>query len=620
MDIELQEIRDFIAAQPPFSALNSEALAGLPRRVTIRYLRRGAPFPPQEGTDTPPQFYLVRSGAIELRDAQGLLLDKLGEGDHYASPCRRDEVVSGGRAVEDTLLYLLPCDHIQALAGGNLEFASAISRSVEGRLRRALQGLQRQGSDTLTHLEVADLASHPVISATPTTPIAEAAQQMSRAQVSALLLVEDERCVGIVTDRDLRERCLAAGLPPEQPVSTIMTAAPRTIEHSRGAYEALLTMTRHNIHHLPVLREGRLWGVVSDSDLLRQQGLRHNYLGRDIAAADSQQALREIAASLPDVQRRLIREGLSARQVGRTITALYDAFARRLIELTVEELGPAPLPWVWLVVGSQARREQNVHTDQDNALLIADGYDEAAHGPWFTALAERVSDGLNAIGQVYCPGEVMARNPRWRQPLSVWQGYFRDWIERPDPEALMLASNFFDMRPLAGERSLFEALFADLHQRAASNTIFLAHMAGNALTHRPPLGFFRHLVLVHDGEHDHTLDLKQRGVVPIMELARLYALEQGLAATNSWERLEAVAGSPSLSDSGAGELLDALDFIATTRLRHQVRQIDAGLSPDNFLDPRELSALERSHLKDAFAVVATLQASLAQRYQGGAPT
>jgi CBS domain-containing protein len=218
---------------------------------------------------------------------------------------------------------------------------------------------------------------------------------------------------------------------------------------------------------------------------------------------------------------------------------------------------------------------------------------------------------------VYCPGDVMAMNPKWRQPLRIWKKYFVTWIQRPDPMALMLSSVFFDLRPLYDPEGLFEEIHDTVLAHSKTNRIFIAYMAANALKHRPPLGFFRNFVLIHGGDHNHTFDIKHRGIVPIIDLARVYALSEGIEETNTAERLRAAAEAKAVSKDGAANLIGALELIGTLRMRHQARQLRRGERADNFLSPDELSPMERGHMKDAFVLINTMQESLGQRYQAG---
>ena len=179
----------------------------------------------------------------------------------------------------------------------------------------------------------------------------------------------------------------------------------------------------------------------------------------------------------------------------------------------------------------------------------------------------------------------------------------------------MHASIFFDLRHLHGEPSLTATLQRFFLERTPANSIFLASLAANAASVEPPLGFFRRFVLERSGEHAHTFDLKHQGLVPIIDLARLYALGAGLPAVGTLDRLEALAerGSPAPSD--AHDLHDAFVLLASIRLQHHARQIRVGSDPDNYVTPEALSGLERRHLKDAFTIVQQLQAAMRQRYQ-----
>jgi CBS domain-containing protein len=375
-------------------------------------------------------------------------------------------------------------------------------------------------------------------------------------------------------------------------------------------------MTRLNVHHLPVTDGDKLLGILSTSDFTRFQSTSAVYLVGDINKANTLEGLVAASARLPELQLQLVKSGATGSQVGQAISAITDAITQRLITMAEAELGPPPVPYAWLVGGSQARREQSSHSDQDSALLISDSM-QPEHDAYFKALAERVNQGLNACGYIYCPGEVMAKTHTWRQPLKVWRDYFEQWIERPEPKALMLASVFFDLRALHDPAGLFTDLHAQVLELSRKNRIFIAYMAANALKHRPPLGFFRNFVLIHGGDHNHTFDIKHRGSVPIIDLARVYALSAGLAPINTVERLEAAAASKALSRSGSANLNDAYELIVTLRIRHQAEQIRRGEQADNFLAPEQLSPLERGHLKDAFRLIDTMQESLGQRYQAG---
>jgi CBS domain-containing protein len=232
--------------------------------------------------------------------------------------------------------------------------------------------------------------------------------------------------------------------------------------------------------------------------------------------------------------------------------------------------------------------------------------------PYFAELAKFVSDGLDAAGYFYCPGDMMATNPRWCQPVHVWRSYFHRWIETPNPEAQMLASVMFDLRPIGGTTALFADLQRETLDAAARNSIFVAHMVSNSLKHIPPLGLLRGFATLRSGEHKNRIDMKLNGVVPVVDLGRIYALRGQLGMVNTRARVQAAHDTGLISQSGGRDLLDAYDLIAQTRLEHQATLIRAGGRPDNFMSPNVLSEFERSHLRDAFVVVRTMQSAATQ--------
>lgn len=438
---------------------------------------------------------------------------------------------------------------------------------------------------------------------------------MKDAKVSSLLVCDNKKLAGLVTERDLRDRVVAAALPFESPVEEIMTRNPITLDVNALAFDALITMTQNNIRHLPLVRSnGEVAGVLSNSSLVQQQASSAVYMVGDIHKRDTFEGLAEVVKRVPQMLCTLVETGASAYTVGHIVSSIADAATARLLKLGEDTYGPPPVPYLWCASGSQARQEQTSVGDQDNAMIIDDAYDAAAHGDYFKSLANFVNDGLDACGYIYCPGDVMARTDEWRQPLRVWREYFTNWIEAPEPKALMLSSIFFDLRGIWGDMNLLSPLQDLVAQKAPENRLFIGHMVGNALTHKPPLGFFRNFVLIHDGDHNDTFDLKHTGVVPIVDIARIVALEGRLHETNTFDRLMAQGDGKVLSPSGRRDLLDAYEFIATTRLQHQVKQIRQGDTPDNFMKPEELSHFERNHMKDAFSVIKTIQSALSNAH------
>jgi CBS domain-containing protein len=306
----------------------------------------------------------------------------------------------------------------------------------------------------LTTIRVADLMTAPPVTCAPRTPLVEAARLMRDRRISCLCVTEGDALVGIVTVRDFTNRALAAALPLETPVAEIMTPHPITLPSSAIGSDVLHSMMERHLGHLPIVDAGRLVGIVTQTDLTRFQATTSARIVSDVANADDAMALARSTAEIPRLLVQLVASGNRHEVTTRLITDISDAVTRRLLKLAEDDLGPPPVPYLWLACGSQGRQEQTGVSDQDNCLFLDDAASEADM-PYFDALARQVSDGLHAAGYVYCPGDMMATNPRWRQPVSVWRDYFRGWIATPSTEAQMLASVMFDLRPIGGERSLF---------------------------------------------------------------------------------------------------------------------------------------------------------------------
>lgn len=617
MEIELIEIRDFLAQRPPFDSLPEDRLNELPEKLQIRYLRRDSQFPPTDIDGD--YFYVIRSGAVVLLDEEQQLLEKLGEGDYYTTDCQLVdfESVSSGKAEEDTLLYLLPCAQLKALRRDSPEFRLHFAESIRERMQHAVRGAAQQQTDCnmgqLT-IEVGQLLTKPPVTLPMDSSIREVAQVMTDNNVSSVMLMDGARLAGVVTDRDLRKRCIAAGLSTYSEVEGIMTPDPDTIPSDTLVLHAMMCMTKHHVHHLPVMRGTEVIGMLTATDLSRLNSNNSAFIASAVRKAQNLDELIAASSRLPDLQLQLANASATALHIGEVISHITDLLTSRLIEIAQQELGPAPVPFVWVCSGSQARQEQSAHSDQDNAMLISDEMSEQ-DDVYFAELAKQVTDGLDACGFIYCPGDSMAVNPKWRQPLAKWQRYFDGWIEKPEPMSLMLSSIFFDLRPVYGDNALFHKLQKSVLQQSRKNKIFMAYMASNALSHRPPLGFFRSFVLVHDGEHDDTLDIKHRGIVPITDIARVFALSQGLTEINTTDRLRAAAKTTAVSREMAENLEDALEFIANLRIQHQATQIGRGEPADNYLPPENLSELERQHLKTSFKVIQEMQNTLEHRYQ-----
>ena len=617
MDIELKEICDFIAEVTPFDRLPTVTHEALTQEMRIRYLRRGTPL---KATGNCKQLMIIRKGAVSLKSETGKLVGKAAEGDLLTLFMQEPALpAQTGDVTEDLLVYTIDTTALdEILCVPNKDDRSVLSMLIQHIRGGLTENLHPTPEDTkmasaLMYNTIEHIYSAPAITIASGSTIRDASIKMSQHHVSSIMITLDEMPIGILTDTDIRRDCVAEGVSTDTAADHIMSPGVMSVKPDLNAFDALMLMTRKGIHHLPVIAEQKLLGMVSSTDLIKFESKNAVYLSSSISRAPNVAALSEHSRLIPQLQVQLTDMNATADHIGKAVSAMNGAITRRLIEMAEKEFGPPPAPYSWVAAGSQARREQTSHTDQDNALIISDELNPADM-EWYAKLGKFVCDGLAACGFIYCPGNIMAMNPEYRQTQSVWDGYFKNWIERPDPQALLNASTFFDFRTVYGDKHLLNEIRERMLARSRSNTLFLGLLAKNALQLRPPLGFFRGFVLVDDGEHKDTLDLKHNGTAPIVDLARIYALSEGINTVNTRERIQQAAGTSSLSEAGAADLLAAFEYIGELRIKHQTRQLKRGEAADNFLPPSDIPQLEREYLKDAFKVIQTMQTSIKMKY------
>jgi CBS domain-containing protein len=450
------------------------------------------------------------------------------------------------------------------------------------------------------------LASRPIVTCAPDDTVTQAARRMRDRRVSCLIV--ESRPPGLVTATDFRDRVLAAGLDPETPVRQVMTSPLHTIPADSNLGEAVLAMVDRGVHHLPVTRQGRLVGMITDTDLLRRESHAPLLVRRRLDRATGPEELAARAREVIASAARLTRAGTPAADVTRFVTSAHDALYVRAARDAEAALGPPPCPYGLVVLGSGARRESTLRTDQDHALVLADGAPPGADG-WFAALGDRLAATLDQCGLTRCPGDVMATNPARRVPLRGWHEQLTRWVEEPDEDAVLAAAIYFDFRQLHGELDA-EAPLRRVIGQAAGNRRFLGRLAVAALWRRPPLGFLHHL----RGDHHGRIDLKAHGTAPIVNLARLFALEAGNPAVATTARLRAAA-EHGTAGSAAADLAAAFEYLQQLRLRHQADRLAHGAAPDDTVPLTELSALHRRWLNDTAQLVRTCQESVRIAYR-----
>jgi len=603
---DLNLATEFLHTVPPFNTLDQDELNSVARKLEAAYYPQGKMIFESSASQG---LAIIRKGAVRLVDAEHKFLDKRSEGELFGHPIwfHGEQKPYVAEAEEDCLIWHLPAAGFERvltkypLLGEYFSSHHKIRVSAAAQVKAAVT-------------QVRDLIKRVPVQIDSQASIREAARLMSREKVSSVLVMRDGALGGIVTDKDLRQRVLAEDLDPGNVIESVMTANPKMLPADSGVDAALLLMMRENYHHLPIMDDGKPVGLVTAGDILRSQSEHPLRLVRDIHKKKSIDELVTLSQRLPSLFVRMVNMGRDVEQIGRMITHITDAFTVRLVQLAEAELGPPPMRFAWVVFGSQAREEQTARTDQDNGMVLErKAHEEEA--AYFSNLADQVCHGLDRLGYVLCPGEIMALNAKWRVSLAKWKRHFDLWIDSPEPKSVMHSSIFFDMRCVYGDQPLVDKLLSYATKRAKQNRIFRRFMAANVLSHRPPIGFFRRFVQEDDGTQSEGLNLKHRGIVPITDLVRMRALEGGIKLANTFDRIELGSMLGLMNPGDASSIRDALILIGRIRLEYQAEQVSQGQAATNFVPPDELSPLMRRNLKSAFMLVKEAQEALALRYQ-----
>jgi CBS domain-containing protein len=600
------DVAGFLARVSPFDTLEPAVLERAARGVRIEFFPAGSTIL-RQGGDPAEHLYIVRRGEVEVLDGDRLL-DLLGDGEVFGDLSLFTGLgpTATIRAREDTLCYVIGLETARATFGtpGGLAFSYAA-------LRRRL--VRREESEPVDRslVRVGSLIRRPPLLCEPDQSVRDAAIRMAAERVSCLLVPRPDG-IGILTDRDLRSRVIAEGRSGDTRVGEVMTFPASVVADTSTAGEVLLAMLEGGFHHFPVVDAGgRLVGVVTDTDLMGLERQSPFALKSSVARARNPEEVAAAGRRVPDMVASLVDASADPVDVGHCVALITDAMTVRLIELAIEDIGPAPARWAWLAMGSQARREQALRTDQDHAIAIEhdDPVPEHVAG-WFAELGERVTAGLEAAGIARCTGGAMAANPAMRRTLDGWLRAYDDWVRDTGAGGSILSSIVFDYRRVAGDLEV-EAPLDDVVRRAKDSPLFLRHLSRRALDLRPPTGFFRHFVVEAKGEHTGKLDLKYGGLVIIGELARAWAVEIGSAIKETLGRIEAAAAAGRIDEETRTGLEESFRLLWKLRLREHVRAHRAGAPPEDFVEPGKLGELTRRELKEAFRIISNAQRELA---------
>jgi CBS domain-containing protein len=601
------DIPSFLRGYPPFDELDPDKLADVVRHTHIEFFPAGTMILQQAGEPSR-YLYIVRTGAVEVLDAT-LVTDFLGEGEvfgHFSLLSGMGPAFSI-RAAEDTISYLVDLEIAEEVMGtrGGLSFLSANLRRRE---TRALDGSEIRISDPL-QMPVSTLVRRPPMTVPVITSVREAAELMNNEHVTAVL-IERVDGYGIVTDRDLRARVLAPGRSADIALSEVLTAPVFMVDEKVSVAQVMSLMLENGIHHVPVTRDGgQIIGLVTTADLIGLEQMTPFALKNDIERSTRVDEAVAVASRLPMAVTGLVETNIDPLDIAHAVAVMIDSLTRRLLELGIRKFGDPPCRWAWLALGSEARQEQALFTDQDNALVIAPRTTYENEDPYFERLATFVNDNLQDAGFQKCRAGVIASNPEWRGTLDMWRDRFNGWITEPGRVGSAFTGIAFDYRQVAGSLEVRSAL-DDVIRSAADDQQFIRHLARQAVDGRPPTGFLKDAVVEARGISAVTLDVKHGGITLITNLARLYTVSAGLSENRTLMRLEVAAAAGRISQETRQGLEESFRLLWQTRLEHQAGRVREGAPPDDLVDPRMIGSVTRQALKEGFRMIERAQDAL----------
>jgi CBS domain-containing protein len=613
----LPNIHQFISQIDPFDKVPKAGLRELAGQIQIVYLAKGDVID-LCGDGQEKSLYIIRTGSMEQRKLDGVLRARLGIEDLFGFTFLDGNVDDDqgyrATAIDNTLLYVLPHHALQQLFKNSPASAEHFASKAQVRLKSALDVVWSNKEKGLFVRQVKEVASGRVAVVQADQSIQSVAHEMRVVKHSSCAVIFDnDVIVGLITDRDMTKRVIAHGAPIDAPIRTVMTHSPLTIKPDDLVLHAASLMMQFNIRNLPVVEENKVIGLLTTSHLVQNHRVQAIFLIEKIKYAGSVKTLSTYTAERQAIFEALVEGKVSPETIGKVMTMIMDAYTRRLIQIAIDKLGPPPCDFSWIVAGSHARNEVHMLSDQDSAIVLADDASDSDR-IYFKHLAMIVTGGLDRCDYPLCPGKFMAATPKWCQPLTVWKHYYKKWVANPEYERLLNISVFLEIRTIYGNSEYESELRHELHTNIRSNREFLGSLVRDATNTHPPLGIFNSLVLEKSGENNKVLNIKKYAINLIIDLARIYglAVECDLSATD--ERFKAANDKGLLSDDSFKNILGAYQFILSFRFSHQLEALKRGEQPNNHVNPDRFGSFERTHLKDAFRIIADLQEAVKIRF------
>ncbi|KUO64456.1 MAG: nucleotidyltransferase [Lutibacter sp. BRH_c52] len=627
-----ERIYDFLKNFPPFDVLEKEQLFKIASNVKVTYIEKDN-FVFKQEENPHEHFYVVKDGAIGLFrniDNEQILVDICDEGDIFGLRplIQNDLYLMSAKANEESVLYAVSVEILKEIIETNhkvkkfliASFSSNIktpyAKGTNGQLFANIEMLQTSNS-SFTEIQSAEFSKNPVTTL-KTSTIKEAAKIMSEKRVGSILIVENKNPIGIITDKDLRQKIATGLFSIDENVTAIMSSPVKTFKQKITVAEAQIAMIKNKITHLCITIDGtnktELIGVLSEHDIVVLHGNNPSLLIKKVYRAKDVNSLKYIREKTSNLLQGYMEQNIPITFISKIISEINEAITIKAIELSLEEMDKQPpVRFGWLALGSQGRKEQLLMTDQDNALVFEDVPPEKYQPTkqYFLQLAKKVTEKLNDVGFEYCPADMMASNPKWCLSLSEWKNQFDAWIKTPTEDAMMMCTIFFDYDLVYGDKKLVNEMSDSIYESINSFEIFLNFMGRNALRNPPPIGFFRQFLVEDDGKHKDQFDIKSRALMPLVDAARLLTLSHSIKdKNNTVSRFKKLIKVEPKNQDLYLSCIDSFNILLQFRTQQGLTNNDSG----RYVDLNKLSKSEKLSLKGCFKPIRDVQDLLNIRY------
>ncbi|GAB5563204.1 MAG: DUF294 nucleotidyltransferase-like domain-containing protein [Winogradskyella sp.] len=624
MNTIAERIYDYLKAFPPFNLLTRNQLLAVSERVDVIYLEKDK-YLFEIDKPVKDHFYVVRDGAVGLFRENNSLVDECDEGDIFGlrALLRTGLYKLNAKAIEESIVYSISSELLENYITTNKDASQFLMASFASNTRAKqsddddfIESLNR--SSEYTCLQTADYSKNPITCSIHTS-VKEAAQIMTEKHVGSIIIVNDNKPIGIITDKDLRTKIATGKNTIEDKVSVIMSSPVITYPETITVAEAQIAMLKNKITHLCITKDGTdtsaLTGILSEHDIIVLRENNASSLIKEIKRSYWPDQLKDIRERTETLLTKYLEQDIPIDFISKLVSAINDAITQRIIEFALTEMASKPpTKFTWLAIGSQGRQEQLLMTDQDNALVFADvepsKYENTKS--YFLKLADHINHSLEIVGFELCPAQMMANNPKWCNSVTEWSQQFKSWIATPDQDNLMLCTIFFDYEHVYGDLSIVNQLSEQIFESIASHDIFLNYLGRNALQNPPPLSFFRQFLVEDDGEHKDQFDIKSRAMMPLVDAARLLILSHNIKSTNNTlERYEKLAELEPQNKDTYIFCLESYKNLLRFRTQRGLANDDSG----RFIDLESLNKSDRLRLKRSFKAVKSVQELIKTRFK-----